>query len=359
MKNLRKLIVGGTLILTMSTTVLAGEVTTTDKLDNSIECTGDECYFGGFGNLTAEQEAELKQLESEIDRLYVKLEPLYAKADEIVKDLDEIDFYANFDNFKKVMIKESVTADEISKAKELYKNIQFEENNSEEDWEKVWDAWVQLEELDVLKESFAYSDAYDVNKLSEANQKELADLDSEIMDLEKQLNAIYNKIDETYDDYFYFDDEDFEDEDFMDFYEEYTFEDFKSDYLKEDATKAQISEAKSLFEKAMKLEEDNDWDEATKVWDELFEKEYIIEIEFEMEPYTFEDFKMELKDDLSKDDLKKAEELFNQAMQLEEKEKYDEAWEVWEQLWSMDIYDFDYDDFDYEDYDYEDMEDNK
>ena len=61
----------------------------------------------------------------------------------------------------------------------------------------------------------------------------------------------------------------------------------------------------------------------------------------------------------SKDDLNKAEELFNQAMQLEEKEKYDEAWEVWEQLWSMDIYDFNYDDFDYEDYDYEDMDDNK
>lgn len=343
MKNLRKLIIGGTLILTMSTTVLAGEVPATDKLDTNLECVGEECYFNGYSNLTEEQEADLKKLESQMDELYTKLEPLYTQTDEIVKDLAEIDIIASFDTFKKVMIKNSATAEQISKVKELFKELSFEEDSKEEDIESAFDAWIQLEEMNILKETLSYSDSFDVSQLSESKRKELADLDAKIMDLEKQLDAIYNKIDETYGDDFYFVDEDFDC-----FYEEYTFEDFKVDNLKEDATEAQVEEAKSLFEKVMKFEEDEKWEDAEKAWNELFEKDYIIEYDFDIEPYTFEDFKMELNDDLSKDDLKKAEELFNKAMKLEEDEKYDEAFEVWDQLWAMDIYDFDYEDIDYE-----------
>lgn len=352
MKNLRKLIIGGTLILAMSSTVLAGEMPQKEKADNNaVVCVSEECYIDSYSHLTEEQEAELKELETQFDQLCIQLEPLYTQADEIVKDLEMIDIFANFDNFKKVMIKDTATDKQMRKVKELFEDLKLVEDDNEKDFERAMDAWEQLDEMEILKDTIVYSDVFDVSQLPEAKRNELADLDVKIIELEKQLEAIYNKIEETYGEAFFIDVDD------MDCcYEDYTFDDFKVDCIKEEATKEQVAEAASLFEAAIQLEEDEKWDEAEKVWDELFDKDYIIEYDFEVEPYTFEDFKMELKDNVSQEDLEKAKMLFNQVLELEVEEKFDEAEEVWEQLWEMDIYDFEYEEYDYEDLIFEDFD---
>ena len=58
-----------------------------------------------------------------------------------------------------------------------------------------------------------------------------------------------------------------------------------------------------------------------------------------MTDYTFDMFKQELSDDISSEDLAKAEKLFNEAMALEKEEKYEEAMKVWDELYEMNIFD--------------------
>jgi tetratricopeptide (TPR) repeat protein len=133
----------------------------------------------------------------------------------------------------------------------------------------------------------------------------------------------------------------------MDF--EVTFKDYARDFKKD--LKAEVKQkAKKLFDKAMKLEKQNKYEEATKVWEEFFNldlyKESIkdnitdLDSEFgqetnvtEVYTYTFEDFSKDFKKDLKADLIKKAKALFEKAMELDLK-----AMKLWDELYGMDIY---------------------
>lgn len=66
-------------------------------------------------------------------------------------------------------------------------------------------------------------------------------------------------------------------------------------------------------------------------------------IETEFANFTFEDEKQYFKKDLTKEELKKAEELFNKALEAEKKEDYKAADKIWESIYAMNLYGDTYD----------------
>ncbi|MCT4598587.1 MAG: hypothetical protein N4A50_12000 [Vallitalea sp.] len=160
---------------------------------------------------------------------------------------------------------------------------------------------------------------------------------------------------------------------------EVTFEDYERDFKKD--LKAEVKQkAKKLFDKAMKLEKQNKYEEATKVWEEFFNLDLYKEFNYnytseeaiagniegtyddtievyvnsnsitdnitdldsefgqetnatEVYTYTFEDFSKGFRKDLKADVIKKAKVLFEKAMELDTK-----AMKLWDELYGMDIY---------------------
>ena len=51
-----------------------------------------------------------------------------------------------------------------------------------------------------------------------------------------------------------------------------------------------------------------------------------------MKDIKFEDFIKDLKKDLKKDELKKLEDLYNKALDLDKKEKFDDADKIWDKF---------------------------
>lgn len=151
--------------------------------------------------------------------------------------------------------------------------------------------------------------------------------------------------------------------------EDFTFEDFSEDF-KKDIQPDVKKKAKELFNKAIKLEEDGNYDDADKVWEELYSLD-LFDLELidgecliDFEDFTFEDFSMDFKKDIQPEVKKKAEELFNKAIKLEEDSKYDDADKVWDELDSLDLFDveffddvdlIDFEDFTCEDFTFEDF----
>jgi tetratricopeptide (TPR) repeat protein len=117
------------------------------------------------------------------------------------------------------------------------------------------------------------------------------------------------------------------------------FEQFR-EMFSDDATPKEIEEAKNLFEQASQLERDGESDKAQKVWDEFFAlrimNDSIGDELFSMG--SFEDFKKMFKADISEQQLEEVKKLFDQATKLEVDGKTSEASEVWNQIFSMDIF---------------------
>lgn len=112
---------------------------------------------------------------------------------------------------------------------------------------------------------------------------------------------------------------------------EITFEDIKAMMI-EDATKEQVEEAETLFNKANKLTKENKQEEADKVFAELYGKDY-------MGPtgamdMSFDSFKGQLSKNITESQLKEAKELYEKAVELEKNGKMDEANKVWNELLS-------------------------
>ncbi|GKX29891.1 hypothetical protein SH1V18_23710 [Vallitalea longa] len=121
---------------------------------------------------------------------------------------------------------------------------------------------------------------------------------------------------------------------------EYSVFDFKhfSKEFKEDISKEDYKKAEKLFNKAIKLEDDS-----SKYWDELYKLDLFDEIENVDitigSDLTFEEFAKSFKKDLKEEDKKKAKELYEKAVQLDKDKKYDEAVKVWNQLFEMNLFD--------------------
>lgn len=118
-------------------------------------------------------------------------------------------------------------------------------------------------------------------------------------------------------------------------YAKFTFDEFKKQ-LKNDVSKEDLSKAKALFNKAMDYEKNDKFEEAQKVWDELYQLD-IFNCGF-LDDYSFEQLKEDFKHEVSKNDLNKAELLFKKAMGLEKKGEFEDANQVWDVLYSMDIF---------------------
>lgn len=135
------------------------------------------------------------------------------------------------------------------------------------------------------------------------------------------------------------------------------FEDFKHD-LKKDISKEDMKILKTKFEKANKLEKDVEgyWN---KLYDmdifkdnmpkDMIDKDFGVEdgaLDFTTEnpmmdgiEFTFEDFAKSFKEDVKKDDLAKAKDLFEKAMAEEKKGEYGKADELFQAIDKLDVYD--------------------
>lgn len=138
----------------------------------------------------------------------------------------------------------------------------------------------------------------------------------------------------------------------IDMTDQLKFEDFAKE-LKKDIKPEVKKKVEQLFNKANQLDIDGKYDEAMKVWDEIYEMNLFddmiiddsmftndeIELtdetdELEMlEPFTFEEFSKDFKKDVKPAVVKKAKELFNKAIKLDE-----ESIKAWDQLYEMDIF---------------------
>lgn len=130
---------------------------------------------------------------------------------------------------------------------------------------------------------------------------------------------------------------------------EYTFEELKKE-LKSDLSPKDLKKAEQLFDKAIAFDKEGKFDEANKIWDELYSMN-IFSYEMDCDDLTFDNLKQVFKKDLSKEDINKAKALFDKAMELEKKDKFEDAEKVWEQLYALEIFDYDFGE--YEEYTYD------
>lgn len=248
---------------------------------------------------------------------------LYAKS--YIVGFEVVEY--TFEDFKEVIEKDATKA-QLKEAEKLFdKAMKLEKENKYEDAYKVWDELYSKPYMsyeDVLYTFNEFKEFEMEPKASAVDVKEAEELFEKAMKLEEsgKDEEAYKVWDELYGKDFMINTLDFV----------YDFDDFREYDMIKDATPAQVKEAKSLFDKAMALEKDNKIDDAMKVWDELYSKDYMVQVS--TLEYTFNDFKECLKKDATAKQLKEAQELFDKAMKLEKEEKYEEASKVWDELYS-------------------------
>lgn len=335
-------------------------------------------------DLTKDQMIEAKKLFKEA----VKIDDT---ANEAWDKLFYMDIYDNdysvaeceeytFEDFSKDLIKEA-TETEKAEAKKLFEEAMKLEKDEKYDkakevWEKLYNMdifdyeKIELEDLEIVEyidnytfEDFSKELKDDITKKEKEEAKKIfeeavkLEKDEKYEEAMKTWEKIYNM------DIFKFEIVDIEDSGLIEGIDnyilgeckEYTFEDFSKE-LKDDITKEQKETAKKLFEEAMKLEKNEKYEDAMKIWDELYKKDIfnyekidldIIDCVEYIDEYTFEDFSKELKEDITKKEKEEAKKLFEEAMRLEENEKYEEAMTIWEKLYSLDVFDYTIEDIDF------------
>ncbi len=117
-----------------------------------------------------------------------------------------------------------------------------------------------------------------------------------------------------------------------------SFDEFMKDMpddMKKDIKNDDMKKLESLYSKAIKLEEKENFDESDKIWDE-FDKLLGLDFEINFEMPSFSEFMKDMPDDMKKniknDDMKKLESLYNKAINLEEKENFDESDKAWNEF---------------------------
>ncbi|MCT4507373.1 MAG: hypothetical protein N4A48_01195 [Tepidibacter sp.] len=141
-----------------------------------------------------------------------------------------------------------------------------------------------------------------------------------IVNIEKNLNTVNVK------DY---NETDFKDSEFL------SWDEFLKDMQDEfkDIEKADLEKLKAFYEDAIKLEKSQKYEEANKVW-EKFDKIFFKYAD-QIEILTADKFLKEMEDrfgDIEKADLEKLKKLYEDAVELEKSEKYEEALKVWEKF---------------------------
>lgn len=200
--------------------------------------------------------------------------------------------------------KNNISKTELQKAETLFNKA----TNLEGDASKYWD---EIYNLDLFDTDGKYND--NIITCGELDNNDLSEIDS------------------------------------IDMIEELKFEDFATEF-KKDIKPEVKKKVEVLFNKANKLDKDGKYDEAMKVWDEIYEMNIFdamiidssiladdaIELTNELEniePFTFKEFSKDFKKDVKPEVVKKAKELFNKANKLDE-----ECIKSWNKLYEMDIF---------------------
>ncbi|MCT4688794.1 tetratricopeptide repeat protein [Vallitalea sp.] len=298
--NIKKGLLAGALVATLGVTSLASVYAKADVKelnDNIAICTMDENYVFNFKEFSKEFKDNISKQD------YKKAEKLFNKAikleDDAYKYWDELYKLDLFDTsivndieplpFENIaeMFKKDITTEIKNKAEKIYsKIVKFEKEGNFDEAIKLW------EELDSL-------DVYDIEDC----------VDMGVSTIENMSFEEFSK-------------------------------NFKKDIKPEDKKKA-----KQLYEKAVKLEKENKINDAIKVWDQLFSLDIFDKTEdtnmivSSMEVVSFEEFAKGFKKDLSQKDKKKAKQLYEKALKLEQNNKMDEAIKVWDQLFEMNLFD--------------------
>lgn len=242
--------------------------------------------------------------------------------------------YAKFtyDEFKK-QLKNDVSKEHLSKAKALFKKaMNLEENNK---FDKAKPVWEDLYLMDIYNDeeitcATALTETFDMFKQELKKDVSKEDL-AKAKALFEKASRLNQQATEAWDELYNMNI--FNDQFGLD--SQYTFNMFKEE-LKDDISKDDLNKAKALFNKAMDYEKNDKYEEAQKVWDELYQLD-IFNCCF-LDDYSFEQLKEDFKQEVSKNDLNKAESLFEKAMGLEKKGKFEDAKQVWDELYSMDIF---------------------
>ncbi len=319
---------------------------------------------------------------------------------------DECTIDSNFDfNFKEFskQFKENVSQEDYKKAENLFNKAIKLEDDASEYWDELYkldlfDTSVLLGNVEPMPfEEFSKMFKKDITTETKNKAKEIY---NKIIKLEKE-----GKFDETM--------ELWKELDSLELYDEtnnivmgtstmenMSFEEFAKSF-KKDVKEEDKKKAKELYEKAVQLDKDKKYDEAVKVWDQLFEmklfdemgeiknieigedatkvisfdnigeadivgikgnvkvenmdKDIILsgieslsidelsempgDIIIEINNTSFEEFSKNFKKDVKEEDKKKAKELYEKAVQLDKDKKYDEAVKVWSQLFEMNLFD--------------------
>ncbi|PAB57018.1 hypothetical protein [Anaeromicrobium sediminis] len=244
---------------------------------------------------------------------------------------DEVDFDEDFDNFDDFIesIKDDLSKDEIKKLEKLHKDaVALEENEKFDEADKLWDKIFSLtDKYEDFDEDFDNFDDFIEpikDDLSKDQIRELEKLYKDAVALEEKEK--FDEADKLWDKIFSITDK------YEDFDEELpSFKDFIKD-LEDAYDKKDLPKIEKIYNKILDLEKSDKYDEADKLWDDLFKFLDKNDVVIQLEDIDFKDFIKDFSKDLKKDELKKLEDLYNKALNLDKKEKYDDADKIWDKF---------------------------
>ena len=206
--------------------------------------------------------------------------------DDIVT-LEALDVEYNFEMFRN-SLRENISEEELNEAERLFN----EANNANEESQKLWQELYAMDIFNVEKS---------LNSSNTSNIK-LSQLDT--------INI-----------------------------EDFDLEDFCEKSKIQACTVGNLSDSKSVVIKLGEFEDEANLTAITINKVESVNDQFTCSLaEFESYEYTFDMFKEGLKEDISEEDLAKAEELFIQATELSQKSN-----DLWNELYAMDIYNYEKD----------------
>ncbi|WP_432663041.1 hypothetical protein R9X47_20940 [Wukongibacter baidiensis] len=173
------------------------------------------------------------------------------------------------------------------------------------------------------------------------DMKKLEDLYKESIKLEKDEK--WDDANEKWDEFYKLLDKYFDDSLVIEPIKFPSFEDFMKEMPTKDIPKDDMTKLKDLYQKCVELEKDEKWDDASEKWDEFYkilDKYFDDDDKFEpiVEPIdfpTFEEFMKDMPEDVSKNDMKKLEKLYDECVKLEKDDKFDKAYDKWEEFYEI------------------------
>jgi len=253
---------------------------------------------------------------------------------EYSQDMDmDMDDEFSIDDLLKELSEEGIelSKEDQDKLTDLYKKITaLEEKEDFDGADKLWDQAFTIIDGYYDIEDFSLEDMIrDLKEegieLSKEDQDKLTDLYKEITALEEKED--FDGADKLWDQAFtiidgYYDFEDFSPEDMI--------SDLKEEGI--ELSKEDQDKLTDLYKEITALEEKEDFDGADKLWDQAFT---IIDGYYDFEDFSLEDMISDLKEEgieLSKKDQDKLTDLYKEITALEEKEDFDVADKLWEQV---------------------------